>query len=87
MDEGNKIMPGLKAMFLDEGNNGNIRCRFICDWCKIELYLNTYARLFSEIEKTHPNVVVMDLDLYSKINGIETPRVIRSRFDFPVMYA
>jgi len=25
MDEGNKIMPGLKAMFLDKGFNGNVR--------------------------------------------------------------
>ena len=38
------------------------------------------------IEKTHPDVVVMDLTLYAKIDGIETSRVIRSRFDVPVMY-
>ncbi len=46
----------------------------------------TNARLFSEIEKTHPDVVVMDLDLYAKIDGIETSRMIRSQFDVPVMY-
>ena len=79
-------MPGLKAMFLDQGNNENIRCRFICDCCKIELYLKTYARLFSEIEKTHPDVVVMDLDLYATIDGIETSRKIRSQFDVPGMH-
>jgi chemotaxis response regulator CheB len=44
------------------------------------------ARLFSKIEKTHPDVVVIDLDLYAKIDGIETSRMIRSTFDVPVMY-
>jgi chemotaxis response regulator CheB len=47
----------------------------------------TNARLFSEIEKTHPDVVVMDLDLYAKIDGIETSKKIRNRFDVPVMYS
>ena len=79
-------MPGLKAMFLDRGTNENIRCKFICDCCKIELYVHTNARLFLEIEKIHPDVVVMDLDLYARIDGIEILRRIRSRFDFPVMY-
>jgi CheY-like chemotaxis protein len=80
-------MPGLKAMFLDEGSNGNIRCRFVCDCCKVESYVHSNARLFLEIEKTHPDVVVIDLNLYAKIDGIETSRMIRSRFDVPVMYA
>lgn len=79
-------MPGLKALFLDVGNNENIRCRFICDWCKVESYVYSNAKLFLEIEKTHPDVVVMDLDLYEKIDGIETSRRIRSQFDVPVMY-
>ena len=38
------------------------------------------------IEKNTPDVVVMDLDLYAKIDGIETSRRIRSQFDIPVMY-
>jgi CheY-like chemotaxis protein len=79
-------MPGLNVMFLDQGTNGNIRCRFICDCCKVESYVHSTARLFSEIEKTHPDVVVMDLNLYAKIDGIETSRRIRSKFDVPVMY-
>jgi CheY-like chemotaxis protein len=86
MDGGNNTMPGLRAMFLEEGANGNIRCRFICDWCKIESYVYSNARLFLEIEKTHPDVVVMDLDLYAKIDGIEPSRKIRSQFDVPAMY-
>ena len=79
-------MPGLRAMFLDEGHNENIRCRFICDCCRIESYVQSNARLYSEIEKTNPDVVVMDLDLYAKIDGIETSLIIRSQFGVPVMY-
>ncbi len=33
-----------------------------------------------------PDAVVMDLDLYEKIDGIETSRRIRSQFDIPLMY-
>ena len=44
------------------------------------------ARLFSEIEKTQPDVVVMDLGLYAKIEGIKTSRMIRSKYNVPVMY-
>jgi len=79
-------MPGIKAMFFDRGTNENIRCKFICDWCKIESNVHSNARIFSEIEKTHPDVVVMDLDLYAKIDGIEISRRIRSRFAVPVIY-
>ena len=53
---------------------------------RLNLMCHSNARLFSEIEKTHPDVVVMDLDLYAKIDGIETSRKIRSQFDVPVMY-
>jgi len=73
-------------MFLDEGNDENIRCKFICDCCKIEFYVCSNARLFSEIERTHPDVVVMDLNLYAKIDGIESSRMIRAQFDVPVIY-
>ena len=79
-------MPELRAMFLDEGPDENIRCRFISDCCKIESYVQSNARLFSEIEKTHPDVVVIDLNLYAKIDGIETSRRIRSQFDVSVIY-
>jgi len=79
-------MLGLKSMFLDGGPNKNTRCKFICDWCKVESYVYSNARLFSEIEKTNPDIVVMDLDLYAKIDGVETSRKIRSQFDVSVWY-
>jgi len=39
-----------------------------------------------EVKKNNPDVVVMDLDLYAKMDGIETSRRIRSQFDVPVIY-
>lgn len=52
----------------------------------LESFVHSNARLFSEIEKTHPDVVVVDLYLHAKINGIETSRIIRSQFDVPVIF-
>jgi DNA-binding response OmpR family regulator len=48
--------------------------------------VHSNSRLFLEIEKIHPDIVVMDLDLYAKIDGVETSRMIRSQFDVPVIY-
>jgi DNA-binding response OmpR family regulator len=71
---------------IDEGPDENIRYGFICDWCKVESNVYSNARLFLIVENTHPDVVVIDLDLYAKIDGIKTSRKIRSQFDVPVMY-
>jgi chemotaxis response regulator CheB len=53
---------------------------------RIESYVYTNERLFSEIEKTHPDVIFIDLDLYAKIDGIDTSKQMRYQFDVPVMY-
>ena len=79
-------MPVTNIMMLDEGVNRSIRCRFICNWLRVESHVHTNARLFAEIEKTHSDVVVMDLGLYARIDVVETSRLIRSQFDIPVIY-
>jgi len=43
-------------------------------------------RMLSEIDKNKSDVVVMDLNLYERTDGIETSRKIRNRFDVPVVY-
>jgi len=53
---------------------------------KVESNVYSNSRLFSDIEKNTPDVVVMDLDLYAKIDGIETSKRIRSQFGVPVIY-
>ena len=79
-------MSEQSVMMFEEGADNGIRCRFISEWFKIESYVYTGEKLLSEIEKNRPDVVVMDLDLYAKIDGIEISRKIRSQFDVPVMY-
>jgi DNA-binding response OmpR family regulator len=79
-------MPVQSVMWLEIGINQEIRCRFVSDWYKIDSYVYTKEKLLSEIEKNNPDVVVFDLDLYEKMDGIETSRKIRSQFDVPVMY-
>ena len=79
-------MAELTMMVCEKGPENNIWCRAINGWFKMDSYVSSTEKLLLEIEKVKPDVVVMDLDLYAKIDGIETSRMIRSRFDVPVMY-
>ena len=79
-------MSEQSVMMLEMGTGQGIRCRFVSDWYKIDSYVYTKEKLFSEIEKNSPDVVVLDLDLYKSMDGIETSRRIRNRFDVPVVY-
>ena len=60
-------MSVTSLMMLDEGLNRSIRCRFICDWFRVDSYVSNKEGLLSEIGKTNPDVVVMDLELYARI--------------------
>ena len=79
-------MTELTMMLCENGPENNIRCRAINGWFKMDSYVSTRQKLLLEIGKVKPDVVVMDLGLYEKIDGIETSRMIRSRFDVPVIY-
>jgi DNA-binding response OmpR family regulator len=79
-------MAKLTMMFCEKGPENNIWCRAINGWFKMDSYVSTREKLLMEIEKVKPDVVVLDLGLYEKIDGIETSRMIRSRFGVPVMY-
>ena len=79
-------MAELTMMLFDKGPENNIRCRAINTWFKRDSYVSSREKLLLEIEKVKPDVVMMDLGLYEKIDGIETSRMIRNRFDVPVMY-
>ena len=79
-------MAELTMMLFEKGPENNIRCRVINGWFKMDSYVYTQEKLLMEIGKIRPDVVVMDLDLYAKIDGIETSRKIRNRFDVPVVY-
>ena len=79
-------MAKLTMMLFEKGSENNIRCQAINGWFKRDSYVSTREKLLLEIGKIKPDVVVMDLDLYEKIDGIETSRRIRNRFDVPVLY-
>jgi len=80
------IMPIQSLMMLDMEIDQAMRCRHISEWFKIESYVYTKEKLLSEIDKNKPDVVVMDLDLYERMDGIEISRRIRNLFDVPVVY-
>ena len=75
-----------KLMWLENVTDQGIRCRHISEWCKVDSYVYGKERMLSEIDKNKPDIIVMNLDLYERMDGIETSRKIRSRFDVPVLY-
>lgn len=79
-------MPGLKMMMIENGTDQGIRCRFISEWFKTDTYASDKEMLLSEIKQNKPDVVLIDMNLYAKIDGIETTQKIRSQFDIPVLY-
>ena len=79
-------MAELTMALFEKGPENNIRCRVINGWSKRDSLVSSTEKILIEIEKVKPDVVLMDLDLYAKIDGIETSRRIRSQFDVPVMY-
>lgn len=79
-------MAKLTMMVFEKGPKNNIWCRAINGWFRSDSYVSSPEKLFLEIEKVKPDVVVMDLGLYEKIDGIATSQMIRSRFGVPVMY-
>ncbi len=80
-------MEGLKIMMFDEGPDHKIRYRFISDWFKIDSSMSSKKQILSEIERNCPDIVLLDPDLYTTIDVIETAKKIRSQFDIPVTYA
>ncbi len=48
--------------------------------------VNTGEKAIKEAEENCPDLVLMDIVLHSGIDGIETARQIRSRFNIPVVY-
>lgn len=84
--QGVYVVAELTMMLFEKGSENNIRCRAINEWFRMDSYVSSTEKLLSEIGKVMPDVVLMDLDLYVRIDGIEISRVIRSRFDVSVMY-
>ena len=84
--EGVFNMAKLTIMVCEKGSENNIWCRAINGWFRRDSCVSSKENLLAEIEKVKPDVVMIDLDLYAKIDGIKTSQIIRLRFDVPVMY-
>jgi hypothetical protein len=85
-------MEGLKIMMFDEGSDHKLRYRFISDrfiseWFKIDSSTPAKEQIILEIERNYPDIVLLDPDLYNKIDVIKTAQNIRSLFDIPVSFA
>jgi len=78
-------MSELTMMLFEKGPENNIRCRVINGWFKMDSFVSDKEKLLFEIERNNPDVVVMDLDLYAKIDGINTTQIIRTQYNIPVM--
>jgi hypothetical protein len=52
----------------------------------MDSYVSSKERLLSEIERNRSGVIIMHLNRYGRIDGIETSRQIRSRFGVPVCW-
>ena len=79
-------MSEFNLMMFDEGFDRGIICRFISEWFRVDSYVSSKEELLAEIEKIRPDVIMMDLDLYGRIDGIETSWQIRSRCGVPIIY-
>ena len=80
-------MEGKKIMMFAEGSDHKIRYRFISEWFKIDSSTSAKEQIIWEIERNCPDAVLLDPDLYKKIDVIETAQNIRSQFEIPVTYA
>jgi hypothetical protein len=76
-----------KKMMFAEGSDHKIRYRFISEWFKIDSSTSAKEQIIWEIERNCPDAVLLDPDLYKKIDVIETAQNIRSQFEIPVTYA
>ena len=71
----------------DEGSDHKIRYRFISEWFRIDSSMSAKEQIIWEIERNCPDVVLLNSDLYNKIDVLETAQNIRSLFDIPVSFA
>jgi two-component system sensor histidine kinase UhpB len=53
---------------------------------EVTAFVNTGKDALYELEKAIPDLIIMDIILSEELDGIETSKIIKSRFDIPVIY-
>ena len=71
----------LKLMTLSEGDNKEIKCGFANRYFKRISRIPSKEDIIQEIEKLKPDVMLIALNLYDRIGGIDTLNLIRDRLD------
>ena len=76
-----------RIMIFEKGTDQQIgtRYRFICEWYKIFSHVSSKEELLSVIGKNTPDAVILGLNLYVEIDGIETTKTIRTHYNIPVI--
>ncbi len=76
-----------KVMLFEADEKMGLRCRFISERCKIVSYMYaTGDGLLLEIKKHNPDVVFINRNLYARVDGIKTSKIIQCQYNIPVMY-
>ena len=53
---------------------------------KVSAVVNTGEKAIQEVEEARPDLVLMDIMLKGKIDGIDTAKILRERYDIPVIF-
>jgi len=72
---------GIKLLTLFEGDDKEIKCGLASRYFKRISHIPSKEDILPEIEKLKPDVVVIDIDMYDRIGGIDTLNLIRDRLD------
>jgi two-component SAPR family response regulator len=76
----------LKLARLEHGTDGDILIRFISKWRKVDYQVSSIGEAILEIERLKPDAVILNMNLYDGVGGVEVKRKIESQFDIPVWY-
>ena len=71
--------------FQESNNNTGIWCRLISEYCKADFYVSDKEELLLAVQNNNPNLVFIDVNLFEKIDGIETSKIIQNHFNTQVM--
>ena len=79
-------MQELKLMIFSGGSDNEIKCGLASRYFKRISSIPSKKEIIPEIEKYKPDFVVLKMNLFKRIHGLEVKRKISDRFDIPVWY-
>lgn len=52
----------------------------------IQAVVTSNKKAFEEIDKSRPDIIIMDIDIKGKIKGIESAELIKNRYELPIVF-